>query len=212
MTPFLTLYTPTYRRPQQLARCLESVRIQTAVSDIEHLVIPDHVGLGIGGMYGRIPQYAQAVHGLYVMVLCDDDELASPTVVEQVRDFAIGQCYPDVLLLRTNKGGRELPAGSPWPPRLGAIDLNCVMTKADVWRAHVQDYGQNYEGDYWYSAALAKAGHTPVMCDVLFSVGAVSRGAAEQPIVDCTFHGTTGRNFIDAVGGNVGKVTLGVRA
>jgi hypothetical protein len=47
MQPFLTLYTATYKRPQQLARCLASVAMQTLVNEIEHIVIPDHVGLGM---------------------------------------------------------------------------------------------------------------------------------------------------------------------
>jgi hypothetical protein len=88
MQPFITFYTPTYKRPQALARCLASVASQTVVGEIEQIVIPDHVGVGIHGMYARVPQYASAVHGEYVMFLCDDDVLADATVVETVKTFA----------------------------------------------------------------------------------------------------------------------------
>lgn len=179
MTPFLTLYTPTYRRPQGLAACLESVRRQTAVEAIEQIVIPDHVGIGIHGMYARIQDYAPAVHGQYVHVLCDDDVLASPTVVAEVQAFAEAMNHPPVILVRAQKGQATYPVGTPWPPSCGSIDLGCVITRADVWRDHASNYGHNYEGDYWFMKALSDFGHRAASCDLLFSVGAVSRGAAE---------------------------------
>lgn len=176
---FLTLYTPTYRRPQQLARCLESVRTQTAVDAIEQIVIPDHVGIGVGGMFGRVQEYVGAVHGAYVHMLCDDDVLAAPDVVARVRAYAEAHDHPPVLIVQANKGGNVWPQGNPWPPVCGAIDLGCVITRADVWKAHAKDYAPVYEGDYWFMKALADAGHRAVVCDLLFSVGGVSRGQAE---------------------------------
>lgn len=179
MTPFLTLYTPTYRRPQQLARCLDSVRQQTAVEAIEQIVIPDHVGVGVHGMFARVRHYADAVHGRYVHLLADDDVLAGPTVVAHVQAFADAHDNPPVILVSARKGGQEWPQGNPWPPQCGHIDLGCVITRADVWKRHVGDYGLNYEGDYWYMRALYEAGHPAAWCDLLFSIGAVSHGRAE---------------------------------
>ncbi len=179
MTPFLTLYTPTYRRPQGLALNFASVQAQTVVGDIEQIVIPDHVGRGIGGMYGRVPQYAAAVHGRYVSFLCDDDVLATPTVVEQVRAFARAEGNPPLIIVRTMKGGSVWPSGEPWPPRLGCIDLNCLIVRADIWRAHCHAYGGRYEGDFDFAQALNEHGVYATFCDVLFSIGGVSHGAAE---------------------------------
>lgn len=179
MRPFLTLYTPTYKRPQALARCLASVAEQTLVRAIEQIVIPDHVGLGVGGMYTRVPEYASAVHGEYVMFLCDDDVLASPTVVEEVQAFANAHDRPPLILVATEKGGAIWPAGNPWPPVCGAIDLNCAIVRTDIWRAFVSAYGDRYEGDYHFLQALADAGVQATWCPVLVSRGAVSRGTPE---------------------------------
>lgn len=178
-SPFLTFYTPTYRRPQGLARCLVSVQRQTAVHGIEQIVIPDHLGRGIGGMFQQIQHYADAVHGQYVHILADDDALASPTVVAEVQAFAEAHQYPPVILVAVTKGAHALPAGSPWPPLCGSIDLGCVITRADVWKSHAADYGDRYEGDFDFAHALWAAGHPAVWCDVLFLTGGVSRGAAE---------------------------------
>jgi hypothetical protein len=158
---------------------LESVRTQTAVDRIEQIVIPDHVGVGIGGMYARVRDYAGAVHGQYVHLLCDDDALASPTVVADVEAFAVAHNHPEVILVSTVKGGAEWPMGEPWPPQLGWIDLGCVITRADVWKAHVTNYGQRYEGDFDFMSALHAAGRKAAWCDLLFSVGGVSRGEPE---------------------------------
>lgn len=179
MTPFITFYTPTYKRPQGLARCLASVAGQTAVDRIEQIVIPDHVGIGVGGMFSRVRAYAPAVHGKYVHFLCDDDVLAGPDVVQQVEAFAAAQHDPPLILVRTNKDGATWPAGMPWPPVCGQIDLNCGIVRADVWRRHVADYQAIYEGDFTFFEALHKAGVDAAYLPLLFSVGAVSRGAAE---------------------------------
>ena len=66
--PFLTFYTPTYKRPEGLAQCLASVAAQTIADEIEQVVIPDHVGIGIDGMYRRLPTYTEAVHGMSVHI------------------------------------------------------------------------------------------------------------------------------------------------
>lgn len=180
MTPFLTFYTPTYKRPHRLAQCLASVGSQTAVADIEQIVIPDHVGIGIGGMFARVADYAAAVHGRYVMFLCDDDVLAGPTVVEQARACAQDAGYPPLILVSTVKGGQQWPAGTPWPPQLGQIDLNCAMVRSDIWRTYASAYGARYEGDYDFLARLCDVGMWPTVCtDLVFSIGGVSRGAAE---------------------------------
>lgn len=178
MTPFLTLYTPTYKRPRALARCLASVAAQTAVRTIEQIVIPDHLGIGIAGMYAAIPQYADAVHGRYVHVLADDDELADPHVVATVRSFADARAEPPVILVGVLKGSLLIQQPS-WPPVLGAIDLGCLIVRSDVWKAHAGDYGKRYEGDWDHADALHRAGHAAAYCPVLFLRGGQSHGAAE---------------------------------
>lgn len=180
MMPFLTLYTPTYRRPQGLARNLASVQAQTAVADIEQIVIPDHVGVGIGGMFSRVQHYADAVHGQYVMFLCDDDLLASTDAVSQLRDIAQAQSFPELLIVQARKGGATWPAPPAWPPRMGYIDLNCLVVRSDIWKRHVGQYGDRYEGDFDFAHALWSAGVSAVSVDLLVSSGGVSRGAAER--------------------------------
>ena len=54
--PFLSIYTPTFRRPQYLAKNMASVGRQTAAQHVEQIIVPDHVGYGVvGGLYGRMP-------------------------------------------------------------------------------------------------------------------------------------------------------------
>lgn len=178
---FITFYTPTYRRPQQLARCLASVAAQTCVEDIDQIVIPDHVGRGVGGMYARVPRYAGAAcHSRYVMFLCDDDVLAGESAIAQVRAFVDAlDGDPPVVIVMTQKGGDVWPAGNPWPPTLGAIDLNCAIVRSDVWLDHVRCYGERYEGDFDFLEALYAEGYPAVWCPILVSRGAVSREAVE---------------------------------
>lgn len=179
MQPFLTFYTPTYKRPEALRRCMASVQTQTLVREIQHLIVPDYVGLGIGGMYQRVPDIAPAVCGQYVHFLADDDVLATPTAVEIVREAAEQNGYPEVLLVRVIKGQNVLPQGCAWPPVCGAIDLGCFITRADVWKAHAHCYGNRYEGDFDFGDALCKSGARAVYVDSLFMVGDVRHGEPE---------------------------------
>jgi len=178
--PFLSFYTPTYRRPEGLARCIASVRGQTIASEIEQVIIADHVGIGVHGMFAAIPQYASALHGEYVHLLCDDDMLAGPSAVESVRAAARADGNPELLLVQASKGGLRLPIDpNPWPPVMGRIDLSCFIVRHDVWQRHAADYGHRYEGDFDFADALYRAGVVAHVLQDLFVIGGVSRGAAE---------------------------------
>lgn len=179
--PFLSFYTPTFRRPTALDKCIRSVSNQTAVEHVEQLVVPDHPGYGVaGGLFGRMAWYAEALRGEYVHVLCDDDELASPTAVEQLRRFVAKMHQPPVVVVRARKGVLELPLCSiAEPPVCGRIDLSCYVLRHDVWRRHYKDYGLRYEGDYDHATALWQAGHRHEFLDMLFVVGGASNGRPE---------------------------------
>lgn len=182
--PFLSIWTPTFRRPKQLAACLASVGRQT-VNDrecIQHLVLPDHVGHGVsGGLYMRLPRYADVLaQAEYVYFLADDDILAADDVVQLVQSFAVKKQFPDVILVKVHKGSLLLPLDPPGvPPVCGRIDLGSYIVRSDVWRKHVSDYGDRYEGDYDFALALHAHGYRHEYCDLLFAIGAASNGRPE---------------------------------
>lgn len=178
--PFLSIFTPTYCRPVRLAICIESVRQQTV--PCEQVVIPDHVGVGIAGMYARVARYASALHGEYVHFLADDDQLATPQVVAQVREHARANGNPEVIIVQAEKNGLLLPFEMQGPPVEGCIDLGCVITRLDVWQAHADDYGRRYEGDFDHLNAMWSAGRVFSYCPVLFEIGPALRGAPDAPI------------------------------
>ena len=175
----LTIITPTYRRPLRLIRCLESVRQQTLVHTIQHLVLPDHVGVGIAGMFASLPTVAPAVLGQYVYVLADDDVLADATVVEDFK-AQVGAA-PPVLVCMARKDG------STWPvcdvervgPIVGQIDLGCLLVRRDVWVANCHAYGKRYEGDFDFARHLWELGIPFTYWPRLVSCGDVLRGRSE---------------------------------
>lgn len=179
--PFITFLTPTYRRPQGLHRCMVSVWGQTATRRIEQIVLPDHLGLGVAGaLFGRMPWYQHIPRGRYVHVLCDDDMLAGATVVAQVEMFAEQLNYPDVIVVKAQKGALELPVLPPGlPPEPGTVDLSCYVIRRDVWQAHVQDYGLRYEGDFDHVEAMMAAGRQFAYLNVLFVDGDARHGVPE---------------------------------
>jgi hypothetical protein len=183
--PFISFWTPTFRRPKSLAACIASVGRQTAAEHCEQFVLPDHIGLGlVNGLYGRMRWYYEAFRGKYVHVLCDDDELAAEDVVEKLMKFAEKKGEPPVILVRATKGGLDLPfqvpvPGQRWDPVCGQIDLSCYVLRQDIWRRHVDDYGNRYEGDYDHAVALQNAGHRLEFLDLQFVDGGASNGRPE---------------------------------
>jgi hypothetical protein len=180
-TPFVTLLTPTFRRPTGLAACLQSVGRQTAAADVQQVVMPDHVGHGVAdGLFGRLAWYAPSVIGAYVNILCDDDVLADESVVARVQAFAAARRQPPVIVTRVVKGGLALPQCAPeGPPVHGLMALTSFIVRADIWRAHLGDSGRRYVGDFDHASALYRAGHPFAFCDVHWAVGGASNGRPE---------------------------------
>lgn len=183
MKPFVSFFTPTFKRPQRLARCLASVSAQTAVQHLEQIVLPDHVGLGVvDGLFGRLPQYATACHGRYVHVLADDDVLAAPDVVERLMAFAETQDHPPVIVVevikRINGEPMRLPAYRG-EPQEGLFDMACLVLRRDVFLAHVHDYGRRYAGDADHAQIVWHSGYRWTWAPILFVEGEAMKGAPE---------------------------------
>jgi hypothetical protein len=190
--PFVSLYVPFFRRvdgelarPEAFARCRDSIYAQWLPRDnfVQPLFVEDATpgGSGVGGMFAQVPANADRVEGDYVMILGDDDVLADETVVGQLYAIAEAASFPDVIIVSTEKGAHgRLPYDQQGPPICGRIDLGCVVTRRDVWLAHVHDYGDIYEGDFRHLDAMWRAGrHFHYATGLLFSRGAVSRGGVE---------------------------------
>lgn len=192
MRPFLTIYIPFFRRtngelarPAAFARCRDSIDAQWLPREdfVQPLFVEDATpgGSGVGGMFAQIPNAAPAVEGDYVTLLGDDDVLADESVVGRLYSIAESASFPDVIIVSTEKAEHgRLPYDHQGPPICGRIDLGCVVTRADVWRQHVADYGSAYEGDFAHANAMWQAGrHFHYATGLLFSRGAVSRGGVE---------------------------------
>lgn len=187
MAPFLSFYTPTYRRPEQLRACMKSVETQTRAAQVEQVIIPDFVGVGVGGTFERVPLYAPALHGHYVHFLCDDDVLASPTVVAQVERVAQTEGYPDVIIVGSMKPGGLFPSRNAGPPEEGSIDLGCFVVERTFWTDHCHRYGRRYEGDYDFIRHLWDVSESGEEAgkrwswhrEIHFLTGAASRGRYE---------------------------------
>ena len=176
---FLTIYTPTYKRPKALAVCKQSVLDQTRRSFIEHVIIPDEVGIGIDGVYRDVPNHLDKVNGDYVLFLSDDDYLCDPELAHKFYKLAIDD-YPDVVIFKAEKAGRVLPDIWNSKPKCGHIDLSNFIVRSDIWKAHADKWGQRYEGDYDFIRALWDMGYKFKWWDFLgVKAQRISRGKPE---------------------------------
>lgn len=166
----ITFYTPTYKRPRLLAQCRESVALQSD-RDSQHLVIVDEVGLGIDGMFAAIPTHTGEIAGDYVYVLQDDDVLADRDVVAEFKRFVHEHDEPPVVIVRNDKAQYGVqPTLWQQEPRLGCIDLGSYIVRADVFRAHADQFGRAYSGDFPFIHYLWSAGYEFAWWDRMFAV------------------------------------------
>lgn len=182
--PFITFYTPTYRRPRLLADCVASIERQSD-RDHQHLIITDHVGVGIPGVFAAVQEFAPLIAGEYVYFLQDDDILADEHVVRDLRRFVDSSARPPVVVARNRKGRATYPPLHRWgrQPQLGYIDLGSYIVRADVFKAHAGDFGRRYEGDFDFINALWQAGHAFAWYDRLIAEAQqIGMGKAETAV------------------------------
>jgi len=181
MQTFLTVYTPTYKRPQLLERCKQSVANQTL--PCQHVIVPDEVGLGVGGMYRDIQNHAAEVTGDYVLVLSDDNCLHDEDVALDLSNFVEAEGWPDVVIWRGKIEGRLYPTERCWNDRRPYechIDLSCFAVRSRHWVANADDWPDSYEGDFHFINKQYERGLTFAWYNRLaYFAMQVSRGAAE---------------------------------
>lgn len=154
---FLSIYTPTYQRPQLLERCMESVANQTM--PCQHVIVEDKVGLGVGGMYREIQNHAHEVHGDYVLVLSDDNCLYDEYAVADLFYHIESEGRPDVAIWEGSLQGIRVPKLWYCRPQIACIDLSNFIVRREVWQKHADDWPDSYEGDYHFIAKLWDTGY-----------------------------------------------------
>lgn len=177
---FLTIYTPTYKRPKALAVCVESVLTQHKGWHVQHLIVPDEVGLGIDGMYADIINHVDEVNGEYVFMLSDDDMLCNDKFVSNLLDFTKDNEKPEVIIIKAIKEGRILPSIWNAKPQLGHIDISCFVVRSDIWKVNADKWGKRYEGDFDFINSLWEQGYQFNWMDVVaVKAQRISRGQPE---------------------------------
>lgn len=159
MTPFLTVVTRHMQsRSGMYTRCLASLCEQTC-QNFEHLLIvdPEWQGSGFAWVNAQWAARQADVHGRYVLQLGDDDMLAVPEAIAELKAMADAM-DPDIIFFRTDH--RELgilPDAMVWErtPVCGHVSDGELIVKRELWARCLGAYNSDrYEADYDYLLAL----------------------------------------------------------
>lgn len=177
MTPFLTIITRSFKRPESLARCVKSVACQTD-PDVEQIIAHDPVGRGVEASY--LDMRYHLPRGEYVFILDDDDYLIDPGFVAALKQAAHDR--PDVIYVKMDVSGTIMPT---WSDGLhcGQIAVSCFVVKREVWLEHVMDFIGDYSSDFHFIHAIHTCArqHSESHLDMIASqVGQVSHGKPED--------------------------------
>ena len=176
---FLTVVTRSYKRPQALARCVQSVACQSD-PDVEHVIVHDALGRGIGWSQENLRNVP--IGGEWVYVLDDDDYLIDDRFIENLK-VLVAERNPEVVFVKMDMLWSILPPKTANGPLLGQIAVSCFVVKRAVWLEHVNDFQPIYEGDYTFIRAVwdCEKRHRRAWLDrVVARVGQVSHGQPEN--------------------------------
>ena len=178
--PLLTIYTPTHRRPQGLARCIASVEAQTD-RDVQHLIIEDTIGVGVAGMFAAIPRHHDKILGEWVFILSDDDVLPDAEVVADLRQVIDANPEAEVIMGHCQIGGIVYPTFVSWgtAPAEGHVTMSGWIVRREVFVS--VPYGHRYEGDFDFIHACWERGlHFTWWPRLLCRAAGWGRGAPEE--------------------------------
>jgi hypothetical protein len=163
--PLLTLLTRCHPdRPKMLARCVASVEAQSD-QDLQHLLLRPEIEPHDIIKVGPLIHYAASqITGDYVMQLPDDDRLASPNFVADLRAVVAGGAV-EVVIHRMEYGDSWIcPPEPQWSRRqavVGYIAGQNMIARADIYRAASGEWLRPvYEADFYYiqkALSIAKA-------------------------------------------------------
>ena len=180
MTPFLSIVTRCYKRPQMLRQCLASVDAQTC-DKWEQLLIYDEVGRGVGWANRQFAAQAHHIAGAYVLMLDDDDAFACDDAVQMLQDATVDN--PEMVIFRGDHLHHGiLPTDKVWQKRPQATHISGqdFITRVDVWRRWIPYFGVERMGDITFLNVVWPNVKNVVWLDkVLVKQQRVSLGAAE---------------------------------
>ena len=170
--PFLTIMTRTHKRPAQLAVCSASIAGQSRPELLEHVILRDEVGLGVGE--ANTLYYTADAAGQYVWQLDDDDVMASEVgaaeLYEELFTVIEGRPRPPYFFVKFDHGGVIRPKEDVWGlrrPLLNEIGGSSIITRNDVWMRYRECWGLWYAGDYDFIFEVMCGEGEPVWLDVV---------------------------------------------
>ena len=166
--PFLSVVTRCYKRPAMLAKNMASLEVQSE-PDYEQLFIVDDEGQGIGWANRALATVDPTSD--YVMVLDDDDMLINDRAIGLLMD-AVMIDYPHLVIYRAEHGELGvLPDELTWNkrPLKGHIGSCDFITRRDVWKEHIHQFGIDEGGDYAFLHAIWRDNPRTVWLDELLA-------------------------------------------
>lgn len=175
--PFLTVITRTIPRRVELLDENQRSLARQYDQDYEQIVIVDEEERGVAWANGMMAErdWSEIIDGEYVMILDDDDRLAHPHVIAELKMMAAGK---DLLVVRMDHGPRGILPNPLEDIRRARIGCSAVIPRREVFLKAVKHYEPAYDGDFDYIEACLQYARTSTRLDYIASevmqIGAVT--------------------------------------
>ena len=176
--PFMTFITRTYKRPNALKICIESIEAQTD-QDFEHIFIVDDIGQGMLWANCQFYTNRNRVRGKYVYLVDDDDYMIDKEFVSHVKSLSHRSL--DVIMFKIYIRNELYPKPECWEksPIYGKIGEECICVTNKVFQDHIHAFGEPRGGDFSFIKEIFDQKYSIYWDDRIVVQAAKSRGKPE---------------------------------
>lgn len=121
------------------------------------------------------------VQGEYVLILDDDDLLADPELIANLKYLCIAHDYPELFMVKMDHGPFGVLPAETWlgAPQRGRQGCSSVIACRPLFLKAVKSYKPAYDGDYDYVKACYESAKDIIWHDTVATqvqqVGALTR-------------------------------------
>lgn len=190
--PLITFVTRACRRPEKLARNIESIKAQTS-QNWEQLLLVDRLGRHnidpILWANTQFQRYANRIRGDYIYTLDDDGYLLDSHLVDRLGKHVHAKNHPTAVLVRMrmfnlDNTWRTWPDDKTWAldwergrrPEKWVGTGTSIITRADVWREHISNYQHSPGGDWHFITSIIERDDLRITKLNIFGASSPGRG------------------------------------
>ena len=146
--PFLSIVTRSYKRPNYLKKCLQSV-FEQHDPDFQHIVLFDDVGVGSAKSNQALSESLLYVTGEYVLIVDDDDIIEDRDFIRFMKMRVISNQKVLGVIMQARVPGHIIPTDNQINSHIlreSFVSSSCFCLRQDIFNRFIQFFSVQAPG------------------------------------------------------------------